>query len=70
MAVIEKMVRDLNFNLKVVPCEIVREADGLAMSSRNVYLTEQERQDATPRGPNALGAQGAEAAESRRAAPR
>lgn len=46
VAVIEKMVRDLNFNLKVVPCEIVREADGLAMSSRNVYLTAQERQDA------------------------
>lgn len=46
VAVIEKMVRDLNFNLKVVPCEIVRESDGLAMSSRNVYLSEKERQDA------------------------
>ncbi len=45
--VIQQMVRDLNFNLEVVICSIVREPDGLAMSSRNVYLNPAERQAAT-----------------------
>jgi pantoate--beta-alanine ligase len=45
--VIRQMVRDLNFNLQVVVCPIVREPDGLAMSSRNVYLNSDERQAAT-----------------------
>ncbi|EGQ0299477.1 pantoate--beta-alanine ligase [Staphylococcus pseudintermedius] len=46
LAIVEQMVRDFNHPIKIVGVDIVREADGLAKSSRNVYLTVEERQEA------------------------
>jgi pantoate--beta-alanine ligase len=46
LAVIKKMVKDLDMNLEVIPCPTVREPDGLAMSSRNTYLKPDERKAA------------------------
>ena len=46
VAIVNKMVRDLNFEVRIVLCPIVRESDGLAMSSRNAYLNPEQRKQA------------------------
>lgn len=47
VAVVKRMVRDLNMDIEIIACETVREADGLAKSSRNVYLGKEERRAST-----------------------
>lgn len=46
VAVIQTMVRDLNMRVRIVPCPTLRQEDGLALSSRNVYLSREEREQA------------------------
>jgi pantoate--beta-alanine ligase len=46
VAVLRKLVNDLDIDVEIVVCPIVRERDGLAMSSRNAYLTSEQRQQA------------------------
>ncbi len=46
LIIIKKMVKDLNIPIEIIPCPIVREDDGLAMSSRNKYLNPEQRQEA------------------------
>ncbi|HUM89737.1 MAG TPA: pantoate--beta-alanine ligase [Prolixibacteraceae bacterium] len=47
LAIIKKMVNMMNYPITIVPCAIVREADGLAMSSRNKLLSKEQRENAT-----------------------
>ena len=46
LAIIRRLVKDLNLSIEIVPCPIIREASGLALSSRNQYLTAAEKQQA------------------------
>ncbi|WP_034584030.1 pantoate--beta-alanine ligase [Helicobacter pametensis] len=46
LLLIQKMVKDFFIPTQIIPCPIVRDIDGLALSSRNIYLTQKERQDA------------------------
>lgn len=46
VAVLKRMVRDLNIDIEIIPCPIIREEDGLAKSSRNTYLSKEERKAA------------------------
>ena len=44
--ILKKMVKDLNIDITIIPCPIIRETDGLALSSRNTYLSKNERENA------------------------
>lgn len=57
VVVVKQMVKDLNMNVEIVSCPTVREADGLAMSSRNVYLTPEQRKAALSLSRSLFGAE-------------
>lgn len=67
VAVIKKMVNDLNFTVDIVTAPTVREADGLAMSSRNRYLTDSQRKEALAISRTLMTARDMVAAGERRA---
>lgn len=46
LSIINRMVKDLNYNINIVPCPIVRDENGLALSSRNAYLTDEAKKQA------------------------
>jgi pantoate--beta-alanine ligase len=46
LALIEQMVRNYFINVQIIPCDIIRDSDGLALSSRNIYLTQEQRANA------------------------
>lgn len=45
LSLIQQMVRNFYLDINIIPCDIIRESDGLAMSSRNVYLSKEQRQE-------------------------
>ncbi|MDR3243995.1 MAG: pantoate--beta-alanine ligase, partial [Elusimicrobiota bacterium] len=47
LKIIEKMAKDLNLTTKIVPCSIIREKSGLALSSRNTYLNDEQKKEAS-----------------------
>jgi pantoate--beta-alanine ligase len=68
VAVIRQMARDLEFDIEIVACPTVREADGLALSSRNAYLSQQHRKDAVVLSASLFEAEKMVAGGERRAA--
>jgi len=68
VAIIRRMVRDLNLAVEIVVCPIVREADGLAMSSRNAYLDPEQRKRALVLHRSLMRVQGLAEAGERNAA--
>jgi pantoate--beta-alanine ligase len=63
--IVKKLVRDLNFPVEIVVCPTIREPDGLALSSRNVYLSAPERERATALSRSLRAADGAVASGER-----